>query len=175
MLVADYGKEGDANWRRVVHDPDAGTVTFYNCYQSKRFLAWGADPEFTCRVSEIRAVYSSNQPGIGSVLLVVTPAGEVRIPQNAVGLDGVRSALIGGLAPESRLRWYEYEAAKTALLMAFVWGAGILVILLIVKADVFKNQWPVELERTVFVVYCVIISFPILIPLVSQWLGKSLW
>ena len=62
MLVADYGTEGEADWRRVVYDPDAGTVTFYNCYQSKRFLAWGADPEFTCRVSELRAAYWNYVP-----------------------------------------------------------------------------------------------------------------
>ena len=153
MLVADYGKEGEADWRRVVYDPDAGTVTFYNCYQSRRFLAWGADPEFTCRVSEIRAVYWSYQRGIGSVLLVVTPAGQVRIPQKVVGLDGVRSALIGGLAPESRLRWYEYEVAKTVLIIAFTLGAAILGILLIVKTDVLNHQWPVELERTVVVIF----------------------
>lgn len=104
MLVADYGKEGEADWRRVVYDSDARTVTFYNCYQSKQLLAWGADQKLTCPVSELRAVYWSYQRTIGSVLLVVTPAGQARIPQNTVGLDGVRSALIGGLAPESRLR-----------------------------------------------------------------------
>ena len=175
MLVADYGKEGEADWRRVVYDPDSGTVTFYNCYQSRRFLAWGADPEFTCRVSELRAVYWSYQRGIGSVLLVVTPAGQVRIPQNALGLDGVRSALIGGLAPESRLRWYEYEAAKTVLIIAFTLGAAILGILLIVKTDLLNHQWPVELERTVFVVYCVILFFLALIINVLNWRGKSMW
>ena len=207
MLVADYGKEGEADWRRVVYDPDAGTVTFYNCYQSKRFLAWGAgaDPEFTCRVSEIRAVYWNYVPSrfILSVLvttwtasittacppksyfgkcyfgkwelLFVTPAGTARLPQEAVGIDGVRSALIGGLVPESRHRWYEHPAAKFVLLNAFVWGAGILGILLIVKTGVLDYQWPVEFERTVFVVYCVILFFLALIINVLSWRGKSMW
>ena len=161
MLVADYGKEGAADWRRVVYDPDAGTVTFYNCYQSKRFLAWGAgaDPEFTCRVSEIRAVYWSYQHNIESILLIITPAGQVRIPQKAVGLDGVRSALIGGLAPESRLRWYEYEAAKTVLIIAFTLGAAILGILLIVKTDVLNHQSPVEFEQTTVYKIFIVITF----------------
>ena len=166
MLVADYGKEGAADWRRVVYDPDAGTVTFYNCYQSRRFLAWGADTEFTCRVSEIRAVYWSYQHNIESILLIITPAGQVRIPQKAVGLDGVRSALIGGLAPESRLRWYEYEVAKTVLIIAFTLGAAILGILLIVKTDVFNHQWPVV------VIFYVI---PLFLNLIINWRGKSIW
>jgi len=197
MLVADYGKEGAADWRRVVYDPDAGTVTFYNCYQSKRFfLVWGADPEFTCRVSELRAAYWNYVPSrpILSVLvttwtasittacpksyygkwelLFVTPAGTARLPQEAVGIDGVRSALIGGLVPESRHRWYEHPAAKFVLLNAFVWGAGILGILLIVKTGVLDYQWPVEFERTVAVVYCVILTFLALIIHVLSWRGK---
>jgi hypothetical protein len=200
MLVADYGKEGAADWQRVVYDPDAGTVTFYNCYQSKRFfLVWGADPEFTCRVSELRAAYWNYVPSrfILSVLVTtwtasittacpksyfgkwelffVTPAGTARLPQEAVGIDGVRSALIGGLVPESRHRWYEHPAAKFVLLNAFVWGAAILGILLIVKTGVLDYQWPVEVKRTVIVVYFVIISSPILITLLSWWRPKSRW
>ena len=96
---------------------------------------------------------------------MVTPAGQVRIPQNAVGLDGVRSALIGGLAPESRLRWYEYEAAKTVLIIAFTLGAAILGILLIVKTDVLNHQSPVV------VIFYVI---PLFLNLIINWRGKSM-
>ena len=108
-------------------------------------------------------------------LLFVTPAGTARLPQEAVGIDGVRSALIGGLVPESRHRWYEHPAAQTVLLNAFVWGAGFLVILLIVKTGLLDGQWPVEFKRMVLVVYGVIVFFPVLIILVSWWRGKSLW
>ena len=118
MIVAEYGAEGDRDWRRVTVDPDAGTVTFHHCHQPRRFLSAGADPEFTCRLTDLRGVCSNVvwrvdwrvDRRVGRVLEVVTAAGRARLPESAPGFEAVRAALVGGLAPEAGLRWHQYPA-----------------------------------------------------------------
>jgi len=108
----------------VAIDPAAGTVTFHRCHQPRRFLSWGVDPEFTCHLSELRGVCWNVVRGVGRVLEVVTPAGRARLAQAASGFEAVRAALVGGLAPGARLRWYEYPAAQLLLLPA-IFAAGL--------------------------------------------------
>ena len=111
MIVAEYGAEGDRDWRRVTVDPDAGTVTFHHCHQPRRFLSAGADPEFTCRLTDLCGVCSNSVRGVGRELEVVTAAGRARLPESAPGFEAVRAALVGGLAPKAGLRWHQYPSA----------------------------------------------------------------
>lgn len=129
MIAADYGAVGSAHSRRVTVDPDLGTVTFDNCHFPNRFFSWGMDPEYTCRISEIRGV-CWNMGGCGTrwrkepVLEVVTPAGRAVLPKASVGFDAVHTALIEGIPADVRLRWYEYPAAQSLMAFALIFPVG---------------------------------------------------
>ncbi len=169
MLVAEYGTEGTADWRRVVVDPTAGVVTFYHCHQPNRFLAWGADPQFTCLLSELRGINWSYHRYIGRLLVVVTPAGLARLPERATAFEEVRAALLDGLAPGARLRWYESPIAKVTLLLALILPFGVLGAGLVAMADQVVPGWlPIAVLLGLMLLL-------ILIPLAAWWRGKSLW
>jgi hypothetical protein len=122
-IVAEYGRPGDFLWRRVSIDPGRGTITFERCHQPARFLSFGAEPEFTCSLDDVRGVCWNRARGVGRVLEVVTRAGRARLPESAAGFNEVRSA-VEARRPTGRLRWYEYPAAQFALAVPVIVAAA---------------------------------------------------
>ena len=139
MLTAEYGKPGEFEWRRVVVDPEAGTVVFHRCHMPRQFLSWGVDPEFRCALSELRGVRWNLLQWRGWVLEIVTPSGVARLPQGSRGFEAVHAALVEGLPPGARLRWFEHPAVKTLLL-----GPGLVlaVLLGLVLLLLIVGNWP---------------------------------
>jgi hypothetical protein len=170
MLVAEYGAEGEFLWRRVLVDPEAGTVTFHRCHQPGRFLSWGVDVEYTCRLSELRGVCWSGMGRIGPTLDVVTPAGRARLPQVASNFETVRAALVGGLRPGAALPWYEYPVAQTLLALLVVVPGVVLGIGLAIW--VFEQG----LVPTWLVPVCVLapVLLVFTLPILSWWRGRPL-
>lgn len=173
MITAEYGAAGSSYWRRVAIDPDATAVTFDNCHFPRRFLSWGADREYTCRISELRGL-CWNMEGCGGkrwrkepVLEVVTPAGRAVLPKAAEGFDAVYAALVAGIPEGGRLRWYEYPAAQSLLALLLIFPVGIGMTILCA----------VFLERRLISTALLAGVFGVLLPFlflraVSIWLGK---
>jgi hypothetical protein len=170
MPEAVYGAEGEFLWRQVIVDPEAGTVTFRRCHQPRRFLSWGVDAEYTCRLSELRGVCWSAWRNIGSVLEVVTPAGRARLPQAASNFESVRAALMDGLKPGTALAWYEYPAAKALLaLLVIIPGVFLGLVLCVWSLEQsWLPQWLVP--GLVFGV----VSLFFVVPIRSWWRGQPL-
>lgn len=172
MIVAEYGAAGSSYWRRVAIDPDAATVTFDNCHFPSRFFAWGVDPKYTCRLSELRGV-CWNMEGCGHlwrrepVLEVVTPAGRAILPKASAGFDAVHAALIAGIPEGGRLRWYQYPAAQSLMALLLVLPVG-LVITALCAVLLERQLISTALLATVFIA---LMPFVFLRP-VSMWLGK---
>jgi hypothetical protein len=168
MLAAEYGAAGEFLWRRVIVDPAAGTVTFHRCHQPGRFLSWGVEAEYTCRLSELRGVCWSGWRGIGPTLEVVTPAGRARLPQVAANFEAVRAAVVGGLKPGAALPWYEYPAAQALLLLLIVVPGVVLGLGLVI----WLLQQPLVPSWVVPVVVLGPVLLIFLIPIVSWWRGR---
>ncbi len=172
MITAEYGAEGSTYWRRVTVDPTAATVTFHNCHFPKQFFSWGKDPEYTCRISDLRGV-CWNMEGCGnrwrkeSVLEVVTPAGRAILPKSSVGFDAVYAALIAGIPKEARLYWYEYPAAQSLVALLLIFPIGIA--LTILCAVLLERQ----LISTAVLAGLFIVLLPfVFLRVVSIWIGK---
>jgi hypothetical protein len=172
VITAEYGVAGSSYWRRVAVDPDTATVTFDNCHFPRRFLSWGMDPEYTCRISELRGV-CWNMEGCGNrwrrdpVLEVVTPAGRAILPKASAGFDAVYATLIAGIPEEVRLRWYEYPAAQSLVALLLIFPAGIaMTILCAVLLE--RRLIAAALLAGVFIVF---VPF-VFLRVVSYWLGK---
>lgn len=172
MITAEYGEAGSSYWRRVAIDPDAATVTFDNCHFPRRFFSWGMDPDYTCRISELRGV-CWNTEGCGNrwrrepVLEVVTPAGRAVLPKASTGFDAVYSALIAGIPKEARLRWYEYPGAQSLVALLLIFPAGI--VLTVLCAALLELQ----LISTALLAGGFIILIPfVFLRALSYWLGK---
>ena len=176
MITAEFGTEGRPYWRKVVVAPEAGTVTFQRCHHPSRFVSWGPDPEYTCRLADLRGVYW-NRRYCGTrwrtdrVLEVVTPAGRAVLPQGAAGFEAVHAALMEGLGAEARLRWSQTPGGQTALMLLVVFGSGIALTILCAML----------LERRLIPAGLVAGALVVLMPLVllhlySRWIGKpTVW
>lgn len=172
MIAAEFGAAGSPSCRRVAIDPDAATVTFDNCHFPNRFFSWGMDPEYTCRISDLRGV-CWNMEGCGRlwrrepVLEVVTPAGRAILPKASAGFDAVYAALIAGIPEGVRLRWYQYPAIHSLVALLLIFAVGIAMTILCA----------VLLERQLISTALLAGVFIVLMPLVflrpvSRWLGK---
>ena len=172
MITAEYGAVGSSYWRRVALDPDAATVTFDNCHFPNRFFSWGTDPEYTCRISELRGV-CWNMGGCGTrwrkepVLEVVTPAGRAVLPKASAGFDAVYAALLAGMSADVRLRWYEYPAAQALVAFLLIFPVGIA--MTIFCAVLLERQ----LTSTALLAGVFIVLMPfVFLRAVSLWIGK---
>jgi hypothetical protein len=165
MIVAEYGTEGEFMWRRFVVDTDQATVTFHRCHVPKRFFSFGVDSEFTCPLSELRWTRRSRASGLGWLLEVVTPSGRAMIPERASGFEEMKSALIAGLAPDARQRWYQYTYVQAVAIFFVCLALSILVM----AAIAFARLGPIVLV--------VLIGFIILVPaamLIAKLRGRPL-
>ena len=137
MVEAEYvGLKGLVH-QRIVVDPDAGRVTFFNCHWPRRFLT-EADAEYTCRLSELKGVAISFYDGR---LAVKTPAGWGYLISSAAGFEDVSRALRRGVPQGARMAWHEYPGVRTFL---FCWiGAP----LSIVAALIATVMGVIVLER----------------------------
>lgn len=172
MITAEYGVAGSPYWRRVAINPEAATVTFDNCHFPNRFLSWGTDPEYSCRISEIRGV-CWNMGGCGtrwrkeSVLEVVTPAGRAVLPKASAGFDAVYVSLIEGIPADVRLRWYEYPTAQALMAFLLIFPVGIATTILC--AVLLERQLiSTALLAGVFIVLMPFVFFRV----VSIWIGQ---
>jgi hypothetical protein len=125
FIVAEYGKLGEAAYRRVSVNLSAGTITFFRCHTPRRFMATGPDAECSCQLAEVRGIGPAwfSPRGVGSVLEVVTPTGRARLPHAMSGFHAVREVIEEAVAKSGRrLRWYETATAQQASVLA--WGAA---------------------------------------------------
>ena len=174
MITAEYGAEGSPWWCRIAIDPDTATVTFQNCHYQRRFFSWGVDPEYTCRLAELRGL-CWNMGGTGGywswrkapVMEVVTPAGRAVVPKAAAGFAAVHEAIVGGIPPDVRLRWYEYPAAQTAIGLLVIFPSGIAATILCAVLVERRLVSPMQL----FVVFLVLIPL-LFLRSVSPWDGR---
>ena len=121
VITAEYGKPGEATYRRVSVDLSAGTITFLRCHTPSRFMATGPDAECSCRLDEIRGIGSTwvRPRDVGPVLEVVTPTGRARLPHSMSGFNAVREVIEQAVAKSgSRLRWHEAPAVQEVLVLA---------------------------------------------------------
>lgn len=121
VISAEYGKPGEATYRRVSVNLSAGTITFFRCHTPSRFMATGPDAECSCRLDEIRGIGSTwvRPRVVGPVLEVVTPTGRARLPHSMSGFNTVRELIEQAIAKSgSRLRWHEAAAAQEVLVLA---------------------------------------------------------
>ncbi|MGV3605844.1 MAG: hypothetical protein ACO1RA_05510 [Planctomycetaceae bacterium] len=167
-ITAEYGKPGEANYRKVIVDLQAGTITFFRCHQPSRFLAPGPDPEYGCSLDEIRgtcATWVRPRP-VGAVLEVVTPDGRVRLPHAMSGFVAVRQVIEQAVARSGhRLAWYEYAAAREALV--YVCGAAGAAVA--IWALVATPGWVGAL------VVAAIASVPLGVCALFWWRGRAMW
>lgn len=115
VITAEYGKPGEATYRRVSVNFSAGTITFFRCHTPSRFMATGPEAEFSCQLKEIRGIGATwvRPRDVGPVLEVVTPTGRARLPHAMSGFNAVRDAIEQAVAKSgSRLRWHEAAAAQ---------------------------------------------------------------
>lgn len=124
FITAAYGTKGEMLWRKVIVDPDEGRVTFRRCHAPNRFLAWGVEDEYTCSLSELLGVCWSGAKGLGLSLEIVTPAGRARLPRTARGFDAVHAAILGGLSPTARLRWYQYPSGQFLIVLPMIFAGA---------------------------------------------------
>ena len=126
-LVAEFAALGDFPMltRAVGVEPATRVVTFYRCHFPQRFFSWGPDQEFRCRVDQVRGVCWTQIRGLGRTLEIVTPSGRAWLPERADGFEPVRAALVAGLSPDARLRWYEHPASRFAMLLAVILPGGV--------------------------------------------------
>lgn len=114
-ITAEYGKPGEATYRRVSVNLSAGTITFFRCHTPSRFMATGPDTECSCQLEEIRGIDSAwvRPRDVGPVLEVVTPTGRARLPHSMSGFNAVREVIEQAVAKSgSRLKWHEATAAQ---------------------------------------------------------------
>lgn len=167
-ITAEYGKPGEANYRKVIVDPQAGTITFFRCHQPSRFLSPSPDPEYSCGLDEIRgtcATWVRPRP-VGAVLEVVTPAGRARLPHAMPGFVAVRQVIEQAVARSGRrLAWYEYAAARESLVYA-CGGTGTAVA---IWALVAAPGWVGAL------VVAAIASVPLGVCALFWWRGRTMW
>jgi hypothetical protein len=171
MITAEYASHGQSLWRRVEVDPAAGQVVFYRCHYPQKFFAWGPDQEYRCPLADLRGAYRNQRLSLGSVLEVVTPAGWAILPESAAGFTELRTALLTGLGPEAKLRWWEYPAVQSLLGLLILFPAGLLATILI--------SWSLERELLSAPIICGFLSTMIVLgfSLVAllRWQGKLLW
>jgi hypothetical protein len=120
VVTAEYGKPGEANYRRVSVNLSAGTITFFRCHTPSRFMATGPDNECSCLLEQIRGIGSTwvHPRGVGPVLEVVTPTGRARLPHSMRGFLAVREVIEQAVAKSgNRLRWYEAAAAQEVFVL----------------------------------------------------------
>lgn len=121
VIKAEYGKPGEATYRRVCVNLSAGTITFFRCHTPSRFMATGPDAEFSCRLEEIRGIGPTwvRPRDVGPVLEVVTPTGRARLPHAMSDFNSISEILEQTVAKSgNRLGWYEAAGAKEALALA---------------------------------------------------------
>ena len=168
VITAEYGKPGEVNYRKVIVDPQAGTITFFRCHQPSRFLASGPDLEFSCGLDEIRgtcATWVRPRP-VGAVLEVATPAGRARLPHAMSGFVAVRQVIEQAVTRSGhRLAWYEYAAAREAMVYA-CGGTGAAVA---IWALVAAPGWVGAL------VVAAIASLPLGVCALFWWRGRAMW
>lgn len=133
VITAEYGKPGEATYRRVSVDLSAGTITFFRCHTPSRFMATGPDAEYSCQLEEIRGIGSTwvRPRDVGPVLEVVTPTGRARLPHSMSGFNAVREVIEQAVAKSgSRLRWHEAAGTQEVFVLTFgatlaagaIWG-----------------------------------------------------
>lgn len=167
-ITAEYGKPGEASYRKVVVDPQVGTITFFRCHQPSRFLAPGPDPEYACSLDEIRGMCATwvRPRAVGAVLEVVTQAGRARLPHAMSGFVAVRQVIEQAVARSGhRLAWYEYAAAREALV--YVCGAAGTAVA--IWALVAAPGWVGAL------VVGAIASVPLSVCALFWWRGRTMW
>lgn len=121
IITAEYGKPGEATYRRVCVNLPTGTITFFRCHSPSRFMATGPDAESSCQLEEIRGIGSTwvRPRDVGPVLEVVTPTGRARLPQSMSGFHAVREVIEQAVAKSgSRLRWHQTAAAQEVLVLS---------------------------------------------------------
>lgn len=131
VITAEYGKPGEATYRRVSVNFAAGTITFFRCHTPSRFMATGPDTECSCKLEEIRGIGSTwvRPRDVGPVLEVVTPTGRVRLPHSMSGFNAIREVIEQAVAKSgSRLRWYEAAAVQEVLVLTcgLILAAGVI-------------------------------------------------
>ncbi len=169
-LTAEYGVPGKAVYRRVQIDRRAGVVTFFRCHVPSRFISFGPDPEYRCRIDEIQGLCWRGIRGVGDVWEVVTPGGRARLPEAMTG-DPVLQFLKDAVERAGhRLRWYwgQYPAAKIPLAVAAVavgtpFGGLCLFVSELLPVWVFLGG------------ILGAISLVAVIPTVTWWKGRSQW
>lgn len=174
MITAEYGTAGSSDWRRVAIDPDAATVTFDNCHFPNRFFSWGTDPEYTCRIAELRGMgwnmgYSGTLWRKEPLLEVVTPTGRAILPKKSAGFDAVHAALVAGIPKEVRLRWYEYPAAQSLVALLLIFPVGLAAVILC--AVLLERQ----LVSKALLAGVIIMLMPfVFLRSLSTWLGRPM-
>lgn len=160
MLIAEYGDRNDWRWRGVGVDPEEGRVTFYRCHWPQRFFALAPLDEYSCALSELRGVCWNRIRGIGRVLDIVTPAGRVFLPRTAKGFDAVHAAILAGLPPTARLRWYQYPSGQLVIMLPIFFAAGLLGTLLLA----FAPKW----TQVAFLILAVLVGISLIVISVLQ-------
>lgn len=134
VITAEYGKPGQATYRRVSVNLSAGTITFFRCHTPSRFLATGPDTESSCKLEEIRGIgWTWIRPrDVGPVLEVVTPNGRARLPHSMSGFNAIREVIEQAVAKSgSRLRWHETAAVQQIFVLTCgtILAAGVIWVL----------------------------------------------
>lgn len=167
-VSAEYGKPGEANYRKVIIDSQAGTITFFRCHQPSRFLAPGPEAEYSCKLDEIRGTCATwvRPRNVGAVLEVVTPTGRARLPHTMSGFGAVRQVIEQAVTRSGhRLPWHEHAAAREALVyVCGGMGAAVAIWVLVVLPG-----WVGAL------VVGLIASVPLSICALFWWRGRTLW
>jgi hypothetical protein len=166
-IVAEYGIPGQVDYRRVQIDLESGVVTFYRCHIPSRFLAFWPEPEYRCRIDDLRGLSWMRLRQVGDVWVVVTPAGRARLPEAMTGGPVLQTIQEAVRCSGRRLRWYEHPAAKIPLGIAAAavgtfGGLGLF----------FSRVVPVWVFMTGLLAAVALVAA---IPVVAWWRGHSLW
>lgn len=167
-ITAEYGKPGEANYRKLIVNQQAGTATFFRYHQPSRFLAPGPDSEYSCRLDEVRGTCATwvRPRSVGPVLEVVTPTGRARLPHSMPGFAAVRQVIEQAVTRSGhRLPWYEYAAARETLVYVCGGTGAAVAIWLLVAAPGWVGA----------LVVGAIVSVPLIICVLFWWRGRTLW
>jgi hypothetical protein len=101
-IVCEW-RSGDAgpfqSGMRVVVDELAGTISFENCHQPRRFWALRTDPIYTCRLDELLAIHLdwwvvwTDSYRNGRNATISTPQGKAVINSRMIGFQEIVTVL----------------------------------------------------------------------------------
>lgn len=167
-IIAEYGAPGEASYRRVIVDRQAGKITFFRCHHRNRIWAIGPDAEYSCRLDQIRGLCATwvRPRHVGPVLEVVTPNGRARLPQTMRGFVPVRHILQEAVVRYGRrLPWYELSIIRELLVLVCGAAGGAALIGVLLAAPYWVSVLAIVATASVPLVVCALF-----------WLsGRSLW